>query len=236
MRRGVVVRSVVTNLVGFHGVADVKNGKVRPQKRVTSVGPVDSCPTSASREAAQPTLCTPPRHGIFSPERAAPSQSHRRLPVRQSTLEGEAPVAGNRRAPACRPKHVGPGRFAFPAPAVLGGTTSARTPLAPAEEAAILAALPRFPARDRLLLLMGLRTGLRISELLSLAVGQAWRDGGPRAELVVPRRCVKFGRGVRCRSRRSRVVVLGDSVRSARSGRRRPSPAQSWCTNPVLPL
>jgi len=92
---------------------------------------------------------------------------------------------------------------------------SARTPLTPAEEAAVLAVLPRFSARDRLLVLMGLRTGLRISELLSLTAGQAWRAGGPRTELVVPRRCVKFGRGVRCRSVRSRSVVLGDSVRSA---------------------
>ncbi len=92
---------------------------------------------------------------------------------------------------------------------------SARTALTPAEEAAVIGVLPRFPARDRLLVLMGLRTGLRISELLSLNIGQVWRDGRPRAELHVQRRQLKFGAGLRRRTVRSRVVVLGESVRSA---------------------
>jgi site-specific recombinase XerD len=92
---------------------------------------------------------------------------------------------------------------------------SARTPLTPFEEAAVLGVLSRFNPRDRLLVLMGLRTGLRVTELLSLTVGQVWHGGAPRTEIVIPRRCVKFGRGVRARTVRSRVLVVGNSVRSA---------------------
>ncbi len=49
----------------------------------------------------------------------------------------------------------------------------------------------RLSMRDRCLLLVGLNTGFRISELLSLRVGDVWRDGRMLERVVVQRRHMK---------------------------------------------
>lgn len=72
--------------------------------------------------------------------------------------------------------------------------------------------------RDRLLLVLGCGTGLRVSELLSLRVGDVWREGGPLPELVIGRSRLKGGRGRHCRRVRNRRIVLTAPVREALGG------------------
>lgn len=79
--------------------------------------------------------------------------------------------------------------------------------------AAHLAAARR--TRDRLLLVMGSGTGYRISELLSLRVGDVWHNGEVVHEVTIARRNLKGGHGVHCRSVRGRRVVLSEPVRTA---------------------
>ncbi len=62
--------------------------------------------------------------------------------------------------------------------------------------------------RDRLLLVFGCATGYRITELLSLTVGQVWDGEAARNEVLVARRNLKGGAGVHCRSVKSRRVPL----------------------------
>ncbi|WP_404420519.1 tyrosine-type recombinase/integrase [Nibricoccus sp. IMCC34717] len=68
--------------------------------------------------------------------------------------------------------------------------------------------------RDALLLRLGCATGFRISELLSLKVGDVARGHAVRPALAITRAHLKFGRGVRKRSIRSRRVVLGEFIRA----------------------
>lgn len=49
----------------------------------------------------------------------------------------------------------------------------------------------RYPLRDRALFLLGLKTGFRISELLSLTVGAVYRSGRLTEEVSVDRRFMK---------------------------------------------
>lgn len=83
------------------------------------------------------------------------------------------------------------------------------------EKLRLLSELPS--ARDRLLVVLGANTGLRISELLSLAVGQVWRDGSPSAVLQVARRHLKGGRGARKRHVLSRRIPLNAAASTALS-------------------
>lgn len=70
--------------------------------------------------------------------------------------------------------------------------------------------------RDRLLLLLGANVGFRISELLSLTVGQLLTSAGEIArEVTIARARLKGGRGVHRRAVRSRRVVLNEPARSA---------------------
>ena len=69
--------------------------------------------------------------------------------------------------------------------------------------------------RDRLLVTLGCATGFRITELLSLTVGQV-RDGQDVArEVTVARRHLKGGRGAYCRAVRGRRVPLAEPARAA---------------------
>jgi integrase len=52
----------------------------------------------------------------------------------------------------------------------------------------------RYAARDKALFLLGLKTGFRISELLSLTVGDVWQHGQFVARVAVQRRYMK-GKG-----------------------------------------
>jgi len=90
-----------------------------------------------------------------------------------------------------------------------------RSLLAP-EEAAVLAVLPAFPSRDRLYVVLGLNTGLRLRELTSLTTGQLWDGALPRAFLRIERAQLKFGRSpTRRRSISSRTLPLNPAARAA---------------------
>src|SRR3954467_3669433 len=71
--------------------------------------------------------------------------------------------------------------------------------------------------RDRLLVILGCATGFRITELLSLTVGQLWdgAKGEVTREISVVRRKMKGGRGAHNRSIKSRRVPLSEPVRVA---------------------
>lgn len=83
-----------------------------------------------------------------------------------------------------------------------------RTTLSEVQEGAVRAALVHFSYRDRLLVLMGLHTGFRIHELLSITVAQVWDGGRVRAQLQVARGRMKGGSGERRRAVCSRTVPL----------------------------
>lgn len=89
------------------------------------------------------------------------------------------------------------------------------TALTPEQEQAVLAILPTIAPRDRLLITAALRTGYRVSELLSLTIGNVWTDGGPRPAITVTRRHMKGGRGARRRAARTRTVPVTPSVAAA---------------------
>lgn len=69
--------------------------------------------------------------------------------------------------------------------------------------------------RDRLLIVIGFETGLRISELLGLRVADVWQAGSPVKTLRVARRRLKGGCGVRASSVKTRVIPLNGRAMSA---------------------
>ncbi|HTB81274.1 MAG TPA: tyrosine-type recombinase/integrase [Opitutaceae bacterium] len=83
-----------------------------------------------------------------------------------------------------------------------------RKPILEHEEAGVHAALVSFNLRDQALIAMGLNTGFRITELLSLNVGDVWSGNGPRREVKVTRAHLKGGRGRFRKSISSRAVPL----------------------------
>ncbi|WP_221033284.1 tyrosine-type recombinase/integrase [Actomonas aquatica] len=70
-------------------------------------------------------------------------------------------------------------------------------------------------ARDRLLVELGLNTGLRVSSMLSLRWKQLWRDGDIVSVLEVPRRYLKGGQGARKKAMMSRRIPVNESLRGA---------------------
>lgn len=66
-------------------------------------------------------------------------------------------------------------------------------PLTDPEIAAVLEQLAKTlnPARDRCLFYLGVNTGFRISELLSLRLGDVWQNGKLAEEIAVARRYMK---------------------------------------------
>ncbi len=84
--------------------------------------------------------------------------------------------------------------------------------LEPEERARLLAQLGN--SRDRLLFILGINTGFRVSELLSLRWEQLWRDGKPVDVVTVSRRTLKGGRSPRTRVR-SRHVALNAPAAAA---------------------
>ena len=90
-------------------------------------------------------------------------------------------------------------------------------PFAPPEILALeshLRAAGRY--RDRTLLVVGSNVGYRITELLTLTIGQVLTQHGEVArEVSVSRALLKGGSGVRKRSIRSRRVVLNEQARGA---------------------
>lgn len=90
---------------------------------------------------------------------------------------------------------------------------AARSPLAPTDEARLLAYLPRVPLRDQAFLFLALRTGFRACELSRLTVGHVHDCGAIRSAVTLERRHLKGGAEARRRNVRCRTVPLGDSVR-----------------------
>ena len=90
---------------------------------------------------------------------------------------------------------------------------SAARPLLPDEEIKLLAALDR--RRDQVLFLFGRLTGFRITELLSVRVGDIWDLAGVRSEITLSRQRLKGGHGVQRRRVRSRTVPLNPRLRGA---------------------
>jgi integrase len=66
----------------------------------------------------------------------------------------------------------------------------------------------RYAQRDRALFLLGLKSGFRISELLSLQVGDVWRGAQVVERVTVPRRHMK-------RRLEGRTVLLHPEARAA---------------------
>ncbi len=85
---------------------------------------------------------------------------------------------------------------------------SGRIALSPTQLEAVLQAAALFPTRDRTMLVLGVNTGFRIHELLSLTVGQIWDGVRARDAVEISRAHLKGGQGPRRRSVRGRVVPL----------------------------
>ena len=75
--------------------------------------------------------------------------------------------------------------------------------------------LDAAPRRDKLFIILGFETGLRVSELLGLRVADVWQTGAPVKTLRVERRRLKGGRGLRASSVKNRVIPLNARARSA---------------------
>ena len=82
------------------------------------------------------------------------------------------------------------------------------------DEARVQPVLVAGAPRDRLLCVLGFETGLRISELLGLRLGDIWQGGAPSVRVLrVTRNRLKSGRGERACSVRSRAVPLNSRAR-----------------------
>lgn len=83
-------------------------------------------------------------------------------------------------------------------------------PLTDAEVQAVLCQLDRgcHPARDKALFVLGLRTGFRISELLSIRLGDVFQDGKVPNQVQVARKHMKG-------KREGRIVVLHPDAQAA---------------------
>ncbi|WP_221033193.1 tyrosine-type recombinase/integrase [Actomonas aquatica] len=87
-----------------------------------------------------------------------------------------------------------------------------RKPILENELPLVLSVLSDFPLRDQALVTLGLQTGFRISELLSLNVGDVWDGAGVRPQVKVTRARMKGGSGARRRGVTSRIVPLNDAA------------------------
>jgi integrase len=92
---------------------------------------------------------------------------------------------------------------------------ASRVPLTPDEERRVLAALLILSPRDHCLVALAINTGFRASELGAVLVGDVWTGSTSRSELVVERRHLKNGRGLRRESIRSRCVPLNAAAQAA---------------------
>jgi integrase len=88
-----------------------------------------------------------------------------------------------------------------------------RLPILEHEELQVYDALPHFSLRDQALIVLGLNTGFRIHELLSLTVGQVWEQGAVRPSVTVTRARLKGGRSAYRRTINSRTVPLNDRAK-----------------------
>jgi site-specific recombinase XerD len=89
---------------------------------------------------------------------------------------------------------------------------SGRKPLLENDEPLVIASLQAFSLRDQALVLLGLNTGFRITEILSLTVGQVWDTGRVKPQVKVSRAQLKGGRGQHRKTVVSRSVPLNAAV------------------------
>jgi integrase len=87
-----------------------------------------------------------------------------------------------------------------------------RKPIKPEDESRVLAALATFSLRDQGAFVLGINSGFRATELLSLNVGDVWENGRMRTSVTVARRRLKGGRGRRRKNITSRTVPLNDAA------------------------
>ena len=87
-----------------------------------------------------------------------------------------------------------------------------RKPILESELPKVYAALADFPLRDQALVTLGLNTGFRVTELLSLNVGHVWENDHVRSQVKVTRAKLKGGRGSRRKGVTSRTVPLNPTA------------------------
>ena len=88
-----------------------------------------------------------------------------------------------------------------------------RKAFTPEQELQILETLrENFSLRDQALIVLGLNLGYRITELLSLDVGQVWEAGAVKSRLTITRSRLKGGRGRRRKAVSSRSVPINSAV------------------------
>jgi len=90
-----------------------------------------------------------------------------------------------------------------------------RKPILENDEPLVRNAPEGSPLRDQALITLGLNTGFRITELLSLAVGQVWEAGRAKPQVKVSRAKLKGGHGCHRRTIVSRIVPLNDASKTA---------------------
>lgn len=69
--------------------------------------------------------------------------------------------------------------------------------------------------RDRTYFILGLATGLRVSEMLALRIRHVWTGHGPSDAIALERRYLKHGRGAYRKSVTGRSIVLHPLARAA---------------------
>lgn len=87
-----------------------------------------------------------------------------------------------------------------------------RKPILESELPKVYAALAEFPLRDQVLITLGLNTGFRVTELLSLNVGHVWENDHVKSHVKVTRAKLKGGKGSRKKGVTSRTVPLNDTA------------------------
>lgn len=83
------------------------------------------------------------------------------------------------------------------------------------DEEKVRLVLPSCAPRDRLLVELGFETGLRISELLGLRVGEVWSGAEPAKIIRLSRQRLKGGRGANPRRVNARIIALNARARTA---------------------
>ena len=93
---------------------------------------------------------------------------------------------------------------------------AARKPILEHEMPRVMKVLPRFSLRDQCYFILGLNSGFRATETLSLNVGDVWDQAanGLKAHMSVTRAKMKGGRGCHKKSITSRTVPLNDAARA----------------------
>lgn len=87
-----------------------------------------------------------------------------------------------------------------------------RKPILESELPKVYAALSEFPLRDQVLITLGLNTGFRVTELLSLDVDHVWESDHVKSHVKVTRAKLKGGKGSRKKGVTSRTVPLNDTA------------------------